>query len=198
MFETAFIFWKDFQLFQSEEIDNVETLFTIILNVMLDATFIMLIASQLQFIMNAFFAAFKLFFIIDKSSLLNSLSFKSMQFTFFTEEIQIRDLRFAYSMRFMMQMLQDLNLFILINKMITLIELSNCDKSIMIDLLKRWYQLTSDQILVNDHNIIEYNMKWLQSNVRLVQQKFILFQDIIFQNIIKDFINEQQNLFKKM
>lgn len=198
MFETAFIFWKDFQLFQSEEIDNVETLFTIILNVMLDATFIMLIASQLQFIMNAFFAAFKLFFIIDKSSLLNSLSFKSMQFTFFTEEIQIRELRFAYSMRFMMQMLQDLNLFILINKMITLIELSNCDKSIMIDLLKRWYQLTSDQILVNDHNIIEYNMKWLQSNVRLVQQKFILFQDIIFQNIIKDFINEQQNLFKKM
>jgi len=124
-------------LFQSEEIDNVETLFTIILNVMLDATFIMLIASQLQFIMNAFFAAFKLFFIIDKSSLLNSLSFKSMQFTFFTEEIQIRELRFAYSMRFMMQMLQDLNLFILINKMITLIELSNCDKSIMIDLLKR-------------------------------------------------------------
>ena len=87
--------------------------------------------------MNAFFAAFKLFFIIDKSSLLNSLSFKSMQFTFFTEEIQIRDLRFAYSMQFMMQMLQDLNLFILINKMITLIELSNCDKSIMIDLLKR-------------------------------------------------------------
>ncbi len=92
-----------------------------------------------------------------------------MQFTFFTEEIQIRDLRFAYSMQFMMQMLQDLNLFILINKMITLIEFSNCDKSIMIDLLKRWYQLTSDQILVNDHDIIEYNMKWLRSNVRLVQ-----------------------------
>lgn len=38
----------------------------------------------------------------------------------------------------------------------------------------------------------------ITSNVRLVQQKFILFQDIIFQNIIKDFINEQQNLFKKM
>ncbi len=66
MFETAFIFWKDFQLFQSEEIDNVETFFTIILSVMLDATFIMLIALQLQFIMNALFAAFKLFFIINK------------------------------------------------------------------------------------------------------------------------------------
>ncbi len=44
---------------------------------------------------------------------------------------------------------------------------------------------------MNNHDIIKYNMKWLQSNIRLIQQKFILFQDIIFQNIIKDFINEQ-------
>jgi len=105
MFETALIFWKDFQLFQSEEIDNIETLFTVILSIMLDATFVMLIASQLQFIMNVSSAAFKLFFIIDKSFLLNSLSFESMQFTFFTEEIQICDLCFAYSTQFIMQML---------------------------------------------------------------------------------------------
>ncbi len=197
MSETALIFWKDFQLFQSKEIDNIETIFTVVLSMTLDATFVMLIASQLQFITNASSAAFELFFIIDKQSLLNSLSFESMQLTFYTEEIQIRDLRFAYSTRLTTQVLQDLNFFISTDKMITLIEFSDCDKSILIDLLERWYQLTSDQILVDNHDIIEYNMKWLRSNFRLVQQKFILFQDTIFQNVIKDFIDKQQNLFEK-
>ena len=103
----------------------------------LDATFVMLIASQLQFITNASSAAFELFFIIDKQSLLNSLSFESMQLTFYTEEIQIRDLRFAYSTRLTTQVLQDLNFFISTDKMITLIEFSDCDKSILIDLLER-------------------------------------------------------------
>ncbi len=103
----------------------------------LDATFVMLITSQLQFITNASSAAFELFFIIDKQSLLNSLSFESMQLTFYTEEIQIRDLRFAYSTRLTTQVLQDLNFFILTDKMITLIEFSDCDKSILIDLLER-------------------------------------------------------------
>jgi len=37
----------------------------------------------------------------------------------------------------------------------------------------------------------------LRSNFRLVQQKSILFQGTIFQNVIKDFIDEQQNLFEK-
>ncbi len=60
----------------------------------------MLIASQLQFIMNVLFTAFELFFIIDKLFLLNLLSFKNMQFTFLIKEIQIRDLCFAYLMQF--------------------------------------------------------------------------------------------------
>lgn len=197
MSETALAFWKDFRLFRSKEIDNVETIFTVVLSVTLDATFVMLIASQLQFITNASSAAFELFFIIDKQSLLNSLSLESMQLTFCTEEIQIRDLRFAYSTRLTTQVLQGLNFSILTDKTIALIELSDCGKSTLIDLLERWYQLASDQILVNDHDIIEYNTKWLRSNFRLVQQKSILFQGTIFQNVVKDFVDEQQNLFEK-
>ncbi len=97
----------------------------------------MLIASQLQFITNASSAAFELFFIIDKQSLLNSLSLESMQLTFCTEEIQIRDLRFAYSTRLTTQVLQGLNFSISTDKTIALIELSDCGKLTLIDLLER-------------------------------------------------------------
>jgi len=37
----------------------------------------------------------------------------------------------------------------------------------------------------------------LRSNFRLVQQKPILFQGTIFQNVAKDFVDEQQNLFEE-
>jgi len=124
-------------LFRSKEIDNVETIFTVVLSVTLDATFVMLIASQLHNITNASSAAFELFFIIDKQSLLNSLSLESMQLTFCTEEIQIRDLRFAYSTRLTTQVLQGLNFSISTDKTIALIELSDCGKSTLIDLLER-------------------------------------------------------------
>jgi len=184
-------------LFRSEEIDNVETIFTVVLSVTLGATSVMLVASQLQSITNASSAASELFFIIDKQSLLNPLSPEGMQPTSCTGEIQIRDLRFAYSTRSTTQVLQDLNFSIPTGKTIALIGPSDCGKSTLIGLLERWYQLASGQILVDDHDIIEYNTKWLRSNFRLVQQKSILFQGTIFQNVAKGFVDEQQNLFEE-
>lgn len=60
--------------------------------------------------------------------------------------------------------------------------------------MERWYEPASEQIIVDGYNIAEYNTKWLRSNVRLVQQKPILFKGTIFQNVAKDFVGEQQNL----
>jgi len=165
--------------------------------VTLDATSVMLVAPQLQSITNASSAASELFSIIDKQSLLNPLSPEGMQPTSCTGEIQIRDLRFAYPTRPTTQVLQDLNFSISTGKTTALIGPSDCGKSTLVDLLERWYQLASGQILVDDHDITEYNTKWLRSNFRLVQQKSILFQGTIFQNVAKDFVGEQQNLFEE-
>jgi len=124
-------------LFQSKEINNIKTVFTVILSMTLNATSVMLIVSQLQFIINALSAASELFFIINKLSLLNLLSSENMQLTFFTEEIQSCDLHFAYSMWLTVQVLQGLNLSILTDKTTALIRLSSCDKLTLIDFLKR-------------------------------------------------------------
>ncbi len=191
---TALAFWEGFRLFQSGEIGNVGTVFTVVLSVTLGATSVMLVLPQLQSITNASSAASELFSIIDKPSLLDPLSPEGMQPTSFTGEIQIRDLRFAYPTRPTAQVLQGLDLSIPAGKTTALVGPSGCGKSTLVGLLERWYQPASGQILVDGHDIAEYNTKWLRSNFRLVQQEPILFQGTIFQNVAKGFVGEQQNL----
>ncbi len=191
---TALAFWEGFRLFRSGEIDNVGTVFTVVLSVTLGATSVMLVAPQLQSITNASSAASELFSIIDKPSLLDPLSPEGMQPTSLTGEIQIHDLRFAYPTRPTAQVLQGLDLSIPAGKTTALVGPSGCGKSTLVGLLERWYQPASGQILVDGHDIAEYNTKWLRSNFRLVQQEPILFQGTIFQNVAKGFVGEQQNL----
>ena len=191
---TALAFWEGFRLFRSGEIDNVGTVFTVVLSVTLGATSVMLVAPQLQSITNASSAASELFSIIDKPSLLDPLSPEGMQPTSCTGEIQIRNLRFAYPTRPTAQVLQGLDLSLPAGKTTALVGPSGCGKSTLVGLLERWYQPASGQILLDGHDIAEYNTKWLRSNFRLVQQEPILFQGTIFQNVAKGFVGEQQNL----
>lgn len=191
---TALAFWEGFRLFRSGEIDNIGTVFTVVLSVTLGSTSVMLVAPQLQSITNASSAASELFCIIDKPSLLDPLSPEGMQPTSCTGEIQIRNLCFAYPTRPTAQVLQGLDLSIPAGKTTALVGPSGCGKSTLVGLLERWYQPTSGQILVDGHNITEYNTKWLRSNFRLVQQEPILFQGTIFQNVAKGFVGKQQNL----
>ena len=191
---TALAFWEGFRLFRSGEIDSVGTVFTVVLSVTLGATSVMLVAPQLQSLTNASSAASELFSIIDKPSLLDPLSPEGMQPTSFTGEIQIRDLRFAYPTRPTAQVLQGLDFSIPAGKTTALVGPSGCGKSTLVGLLERWYRPASGQILVDGHDIDEYNTKWLRSNFRLVQQEPILFQGTIFQNVAKGFVGEQQKL----
>lgn len=191
---TALAFWEGFRLFRSGEIDSVETVFTVVLSVTLGTTSVMLVAPQLQSITNASSAASELFSVIDKPSLLDPLSPEGMQPTSCAGEIQIRDLRFAYPTRPTAQVLQGLDLSIPAGKTTALVGPSGCGKSTLVGLLERWYQPASGQILVDGHDITEYNTKWLRSNFRLVQQEPTIFQGTIFQNVAKGFVGEQQNL----
>lgn len=191
---TALAFWEGFRMFRSGEIHSVGTVFTVVLSVTLGATSVMLVIPQLQSITNASSAASELFSIIDKPSILDPLSPEGMHPTSCTGEIQIRDLRFAYPTRPTAEVLQGLDLSIPAGKTTALVGPSGCGKSTLVGLLERWYQPASGQILVDGHDIAEYNTKWLRSNFRLVQQEPVLFQGTIFQNVAKGFVGEQQNL----
>lgn len=191
---TALAFWQGFRMFQSGEIGNVGTVFTVVLSVTLGATATLLIFPQVQAFTNASSAAGELFSIIDKPSSLDPLSSEGMKPTTCRGEIAIHDLRFAYPTRPTAQVLKGLSLSIPAGKTTALVGPSGCGKSTLVGLLERWYQPASGQILLDGHDIAEYNTNWLRSNVRLIQQEPTLFQGTIYENVAKGLIGNQRNL----
>lgn len=191
---TALAFWEGYRMFQSGEIENVGTVFTVVLSVTLGATSTMLVIPQFQSITNASSAAAELFSIIDKPSLLDPLSPDGIQPASCAGDIVVRDLCFSYPTRATAPVLQGLDLAIPAGKTTALVGPSGCGKSTLIGLLIRWYQPSSGQILLDGRDIADHNTKWLRSNIRLVQQEPILFQGTVFQNVAKGLVGEQINL----
>ncbi|KAL1644845.1 hypothetical protein SLS61_008639 [Didymella pomorum] len=191
---TSLAFWQGFRMFQSGEIGDVGTVFTVVLSVVVGATATLLIFPQMQAFTNASSAAGELFSIIDSPLNLDPLSTEGIQPTSCNGEIVVRDLRFAYPARPTAQVLQGLSLSIPAGKTTALVGPSGCGKSTLVGLLERWYQPTSGQILLDGQDISEYNTKWLRSNIRLIQQEPTLFQGTIFENIVKGLVGDQKDL----
>ncbi|KAJ8113541.1 hypothetical protein OPT61_g4346 [Boeremia exigua] len=191
---TALAFWQGFRMFQSGEIDDVGTVFTVVLSIVLGATATLLIFPQFQALTNASSAAGELFSVIDSPSTLDPLSDKGLQPSNCLGEIAIHDLRFSYPARPSAQVLRGLNLSIPAGKTTALVGPSGCGKSTLVGLLERWYNPASGQILFDGRDITEYNTKWLRSNIRLIQQEPTLFQGTIYENIAKGLIGDQKDL----
>lgn len=191
---TSLAFWQGFRMFQSGEIGDVGTVFTVVLSVVVGATATLLIFPQMQAFTNASSAAGELFSIIDSPLNLDPLSTQGMQPLTCNGEIVVRDLRFAYPARPTAQVLRGLTLSIPAGRTTALVGPSGSGKSTLVGLLERWYQPTSGQILLDGRDISEYNTKWLRSNIRLIQQEPTLFQGTIFENIVKGLIGDQKDL----
>ncbi|EMC96619.1 hypothetical protein BAUCODRAFT_148201 [Baudoinia panamericana UAMH 10762] len=187
-------FWEGSRLYQSGEIPNVSKVITVILSVTLGTTSVLFFLPQIESITNASSAAAELFSIVDKPSQLDPLDSAGRRPTSCTGDIEIRDLHFAYPSRPEAPVLQGLNLRIPANKTTALVGPSGCGKSTIVGLLERWYQPTSGQMILDDHDIADYNTAWLRSNLRLVQQEPTLFQGTVAQNVAKGFVGTQMTL----
>ena len=194
MSSISLAFWQGFRMFQSGEIANVGTVFTVVLSVTLGATGTLLIFPQIQSFTNASSAAGELFATIDRPSSLDPLATEGLQPDACTGEIVVQNLHFAYPARPSAQVLKGLSLSIPAGKTTALVGPSGCGKSTLVGLMERWYQPTSGQIMLDGRDVSEYNTKWLRSNVRLIQQEPTLFSGTVYQNIANGLVGEQKDL----
>jgi ATP-binding cassette, subfamily B (MDR/TAP), member 1 len=191
---TALAFWQGFRMFQSGEIPNVGTVFTVVLSITIGATAMSLIGPQIQSITNASSAAAELFSIIDKKSELDPLSSEGEQPETCAGDIQVRNLCFSYPSRPQAQVLHSLDLSIPAGKTTALVGASGCGKSTLVGLLERWYVPTSGHILLDGKELGDYNTAWLRRKIRLVQQEPVLFRGTVFENVAKGFVGVQMEL----
>ena len=82
------------------------------------------------------------------------------------------------------KVLQDVNLEIEGGKMTALVGHSGAGKSTILNLIPRFYDISSGDIKVDGRSIYEIKLKSLRSNISLVSQDVTLFDDTIKNNII--------------
>ena len=191
---TALAFWAGFRMYQSGEIATVGTVFTVVLAITVGSSSMSMIAPQFQAITNASSAAAELFAVIHKESQLDPMSTEGLQPPECHGNIEIQDLTFAYPSRPAAEVLRGVSLSIPAGKTTALVGASGCGKSSLVALLERWYQPNSGRILLDGRDISEYNVNWLRSNVRLVQQEPVLFRGNVLENVAKGFVGQQRDL----
>ncbi len=98
----------------------------------------------------------------------------------FRDNIEYRNVLFAYSNK---PVLKDVNLKIDKGKIIALVGESGGGKTTLVDLLPRFYDCTSGEILLDGVSIKDYKIDDIRSMFGIVSKESILFNDTVFNNI---------------
>ncbi len=97
--------------------------------------------------------------------------------------VEYRDVHFRYPSRADVPVLQGLSLRVEAGEQIALVGYSGAGKSTIAQLLMRFYEVNSGQILVDGKNIRDYDITALRRAIAIVPQEVMLFGGSILENI---------------
>jgi len=96
------------------------------------------------------------------------------------KQIIYKDVSFAYGKDLI---LKNVHLTINRGEQLALVGESGSGKSTIVNLLERFFDATSGEILIDGTNILDFNLQDLRKNIALVNQDVFLFSDSIERNI---------------
>lgn len=117
--------------------------------------------------------------LIDEKPLINDAP-NATDIKEFNEGIHFNNVSFSYPGR---DVLKSINLTVPKGKTVALVGPSGGGKSTLMDLIPRFMEPQSGEILIDDHNIQDVTMNSLRSLMGVVNQESILFNDSIYNNI---------------
>lgn len=94
--------------------------------------------------------------------------------------VEFRDISFMYGKR---QIFKNFNLRVNKNEKIALVGPSGCGKTTLVKLLYRLYDIDDGRILIDGEDIRDFKKKSLRSEMAIVPQECVLFDESIYNNI---------------
>jgi ABC-type multidrug transport system fused ATPase/permease subunit len=150
--------------------------------------------SNLVAISSACGAAYKIFEIIDRVPDIDLDSNTGMIPACIEGAIEFKNVSFNYPTRPDTMVLKGLNLRINPGQTVAFVGPSGSGKSTSIELIQRFYNVISGEILIDNNNIKNLDVKWLRQQIGVVSQEPVLFNMTIRQNLL---MGVQENIPEK-
>ncbi|KAF7594199.1 hypothetical protein BBP40_009903 [Aspergillus hancockii] len=176
-------FWQGIRMLASGDIPDIGTVFTVLFSVIIAASTITSIAPHTVTFARAASAAAELFTLIDRKSEINPFDESGDKPQDTCGIIDIDRIDFNYPSRPDVRVLEDFSLHVPAGKVTALVGASGCGKSTIVGLLERWFKPLAGSIKLDGKDIEQLNLRWLRTNVRLVQQEPVLFNGTVLDNI---------------
>ncbi|CAG9855746.1 unnamed protein product [Phyllotreta striolata] len=127
-------------------------------------------------------AAFKIFSVIDNKPTINLSKGNGKKLEGFKGNIEFKNVKFNYPSRDV-PVLQGINFKINPGETVALVGSSGCGKSTAIQLIQRFYDASSGEILIDGVRINELDLTWYRNRIGVVSQEPVLFGTTIMENI---------------
>ncbi len=119
--------------------------------------------------------------LLDTKSTITSPEDGGVELAEFSESIEFRNVRFSYESD--REVIGGINFKVKKGETVALVGPSGGGKSTTSDLIPRFYDVCSGEILIDGKNIKEYNLPSLRKAMGIVSQETVLFNDTIENNI---------------
>ncbi len=105
----------------------------------------------------------------------------AVPFTEFRRDIVFRDVCFSYDGE--TPVLRNVNLEIKKGEMVAFVGHSGVGKTTLVDLIPRFYDVTSGAVLIDGIDVRDFDLTSLRNNIGIVSQETLLFNDTVRRNI---------------
>lgn len=140
------------------------------------------IADKFNVMQMGIVAADRVFEILDRDDLIQTQG--NQMAPAFKGAIQFKNVNFSYSNG--KRVINNLSLNIKPGQTVAFVGASGAGKSTIANLLSRFYDIESGEILIDNQNINQYTLSSLRNQIAVVLQDVFLFSDSILNNIILD------------
>ncbi|OCK85136.1 ABC transporter [Lepidopterella palustris CBS 459.81] len=182
-------------------IKNGGTVITVMFCMVIGSSSMGFIAPEIPDFVKAFASAQIVLKVIEQSASSNMTNDhnRKLEQENLTGAMELKNITFKYPERPTITVLDALSLKIPANQVTAVVGHSGSGKSTIVGLLERWYDLSHGSIDVDGMDINQLDLKWWRSQIGLVQQEPMLFNDTIYQNVLNglrgsgvDLLSEQE------
>ncbi|XP_065929444.1 ATP-dependent translocase ABCB1 isoform X3 [Magallana gigas] len=124
-----------------------------------------------------------IFKLLDREPKIDPYSEEGIKVDNFTSAVSFRDVHFRYPTRPDVEVLQGLNLEVTPGETLALVGASGCGKSTTMQLLERFYDPESGDVILDKILVKDLNVQWLRKQIGIVSQEPVLFDCSIAENI---------------